>query len=61
MYGKMKFEILDKRMRDFEIALDQKVMSDMYIIARLDGRGFTKLTKESLPLDRPFDLRFRKQ
>lgn len=59
MNGKMKFEILDKRMRDFEIALDQKVMSDMYIIARLDGRGFTKLTKESLPLDRPFDLLFR--
>jgi tRNA(His) guanylyltransferase len=59
MNGKMKFEILDKKMRDFETALDQKVMPDTYIIARLDGRGFTKLTKESLPLDRPFDLRFR--
>jgi len=55
----MKFEILDKRMRDFETVLDQKVMSDTYIIARLDGRGFTKLTKELLSLNRPFDLRFR--
>jgi tRNA(His) guanylyltransferase len=25
----------------------------------LDGRGFTKLTKETLALDRPFDDRFR--
>jgi tRNA(His) guanylyltransferase len=59
MNGKMKFEVLDRRMRDFETALDQKVMSDLYIIARLDGRGFTKLTKELLPLERPFDLQFK--
>jgi len=28
------------------------------VVARLDGRGFTRLTKETLPLDRPFDHGF---
>ncbi len=27
-------------------------------VARLDGRGFTRLTKELLTLEKPFDLRF---
>ena len=28
-------------------------------MVRIDGRGFTRLTKEALPLERPFDPRFR--
>jgi tRNA(His) 5'-end guanylyltransferase len=55
----MKFEMLDKKMRVFEENLDQYVMPELFIVARLDGRGFTRLTKELLPLERPFDERFR--
>lgn len=55
----MKFDVLDKRMRAFEENLDQFVLPDVYIVVRLDGRGFTRLTKELLPLARPFDERFR--
>lgn len=55
----MKFEILDRKMRSYEENLDQFVLPEVYIIARLDGRGFTRLTKESLPLERPFDETFR--
>lgn len=55
----MKFEMLDKKMRAFEENLDQFVLPEVYIVARLDGRGFTRLTKELLPLERPFDETFR--
>src|SRR5687767_5539913 len=55
----MKFEILDKKMRTFEESLDQFVLPEVYIVARLDGRGFTRLTKELLPLEKPFDETFR--
>jgi Uncharacterized conserved protein len=55
----MKFEMLDKKMRAFEENLDQFVLPEVYIVARLDGRGFTRLTKEVLPLERPFDETFR--
>lgn len=57
--GPMKFEMLDKKMRLFERSMDQLVLPELYIVARLDGRGFTKLTKELLDLERPFDIRFR--
>ena len=55
----MKFSELDKKMRVYETSLDQYVMPGIYIVARLDGRGFTKLTKEILTLEKPFDIRFR--
>jgi len=55
----MKFEMLNKKMRAFETSMDQFVMPELYIVARLDGRGFTKLTKEFLNLERPFDIYFR--
>lgn len=55
----MKFDDLDKKMRVYETAHDVCVLPDMYIVARIDGRGFTKLTKETLELDAPFDSRFR--
>src|SRR5688572_14206833 len=55
----MKFDVLDKRMRAFEESLDQFVLPGVFIVVRLDGRGFTRLTKELLPLERPFDERFR--
>lgn len=46
-------------MRTFEQSLDQQVLPGVYLVARLDGRGFTRLTKELLALDRPFDTRFK--
>jgi tRNA(His) 5'-end guanylyltransferase len=55
----MKFNVLDKKMRAFEESLDQFVLPDVFIVVRLDGRSFTRLTKELLPLERPFDERFR--
>lgn len=55
----MKFDELDARMRVFETAHDFSVLPHMYMVARLDGRGFTKLTKEDLPLEAPFDSKFR--
>ncbi|HEY9046480.1 MAG TPA: tRNA(His) guanylyltransferase Thg1 family protein [Ohtaekwangia sp.] len=55
----MKFDILDKKMRAFETSMDQRIIPDVYMVARLDGRGFTRLTKELLLLEKPFDVTFR--
>ena len=55
----MKFDELDKKMRVFETAHDLCVLPGIYIVARLDGRSFTKLTKEKLDFEAPFDIRFR--
>ena len=55
----MKFDELDAKMRVFETAHDRVVPPGMFMVARLDGRGFTRLTKELLDLERPFDVRFR--
>lgn len=54
----MRFEDLDTRLRVYETAHDLCVMPEMYIVVRLDGRGFTKKTKETWQLDAPFDNRF---
>jgi tRNA(His) guanylyltransferase len=55
----MKIDDLDSRMRMFESAHDPCVLPGVYMVARLDGRNFTRLTKETLPLEAPFDVRFR--
>lgn len=55
----MKFKELDAKMRVFEEAHDFCVLPGVHMVARLDGRGFTRLTKETLTLDRPFDKRFQ--
>jgi tRNA(His) 5'-end guanylyltransferase len=55
----MTFDELDQRMRVFETSNDQTVLPRVHIVARIDGRGFTKLTKERHKFDAPFDLRFR--
>jgi tRNA(His) guanylyltransferase len=55
----MKFDDLDKRMRCFETAHDLCVLPGLFIVARVDGRGFTRLTKEVHRFDAPFDSRFR--
>lgn len=55
----MKFDDLDQQMRVFETAHDLCVLPGLYMVARLDGRSFTRLTKEVHSFEAPFDSRFR--
>lgn len=55
----MKFDDLDARLRSIETAEDRYLPPGGNLIARLDGRSFTKLTKETLTLEAPFDVLFR--
>ncbi|WP_044212483.1 tRNA(His) guanylyltransferase Thg1 family protein [Flammeovirga sp. OC4] len=55
----MKFDNLDKKLRVFETAYDFSVPPNNYMVARIDGRGFTRLTKEVHSFERPFDVKFR--
>jgi tRNA(His) guanylyltransferase len=55
----MKFDDLDAKMRVYETAHDHCVLPGLYMVARLDGRGFTRLTKEVHKFEAPFDERFR--
>lgn len=55
----MKFNDLDEKMRVYENSHDRCVLPNMYIIARLDGRNFTKLTKDIHKFKAPFDEKFR--
>ncbi len=55
----MKFDDLDKRMRVYETGHDFCVLPNTYMVARIDVRGFTKLTKEKHDFQRPFDETFR--
>jgi tRNA(His) 5'-end guanylyltransferase len=55
----MKFDELDTKMRVFETAHDHCVLPGIYMVARLDGRSFTRLTKEVHKFNSPYDERFR--
>nr|WP_291167714.1 tRNA(His) guanylyltransferase Thg1 family protein [Gimesia sp.] len=55
----MKFDELDKKMRVFETAADYCVLPGLFMVARLDGRSFTRLTKEVCQFEAPFDQCFR--
>lgn len=55
----MKFDELDERMRVFETAHDLCVLPGIHMVARLDGRSYTRLTKETHQFKAPFDTRFR--
>lgn len=55
----MVFDELDKQMRVYEQSLDQIILPEIYMVARLDGRGFTRLTKEICKFEAPFDVKFR--
>lgn len=55
----MHFDELDRRLRVFETAHDHCALPGLYLVARLDGRGFTHLTRERHPFAAPFDERFR--
>ena len=55
----MKFDALDKKLRIYETSHDFCVPPNIYMVARIDGRSFTKLTKEKHNFKRPFDEKFR--
>jgi tRNAHis guanylyltransferase len=55
----MKFDDLDAKMRVYETSHDHCVLPGLYMVARLDGRSFTRLTKDVHQFEAPFDVRFR--
>ena len=55
----MKFDDLDAKMRVFETTSDTCMLPGLYMAARIDGRSFTRLTKETHPFEAPYDERFR--
>lgn len=55
----MKFDDLDGKMRVFETAHDHCVLPELFMVARIDGRGFTRLTKDVHKFEAPYDERFR--
>ena len=55
----MNFTELDKEMRMYEESLDQVILPEIFMVARLDGRSFTRLTKEVCSFEAPYDERFR--
>jgi tRNA(His) 5'-end guanylyltransferase len=52
----MIFDEMDKRMRVYETAHDYCVIPGIHMVARLDGRSFTKLTRETGKFEAPFDV-----
>jgi tRNA(His) 5'-end guanylyltransferase len=55
----MKFEQLDRRMRVYETAHDHCVLPGIHMVARIDGRSFSHLTRVGQAFDAPYDTRFR--
>jgi hypothetical protein len=55
----MRLDELDTTMRLYETAHDYRVLPGLQLVARLDGRGFTRLTSEVHRFARPFDPQFR--
>jgi tRNA(His) guanylyltransferase len=50
---------LDQKMRVYETAADYCVLPGVFMVARLDGRSFSRLTRELCQFEAPFDQRFR--
>lgn len=48
---------LGDRMKEYEAAYDTSMMRRVPVVVRLDGKGFSRLTKR-LKLEKPFDGRF---
>ena len=55
----MNFDDFDKSMRIYETLNDQFILPGVYMVVRLDGRGFHKLTRDlKFEFETPFDIRF---
>jgi tRNA(His) 5'-end guanylyltransferase len=55
----MKFDEMEKKMRVYEDNMSHAILPGLFMVARLDGRGFTRLTKETCGFEAPYDDRFR--
>lgn len=55
----MKVDQLGRRLRVYETAHDHCVLPGLHIVARVDGRSFSHLTRESQGFDAPYDERLR--
>lgn len=55
----MKFDDLDRAMRVFETEHDVRVAPGVFMVARIDGRSFTRLTRERHAFSAPYDVRVR--
>lgn len=56
----MTFEAFDRRMRVFETAHDHCVLPGLFMVARIDGRTFSTLTRDPRHgFEAPYDSRFR--
>ena len=53
------FDVLEERTRGFEAMGGEPIPSEGQLVARLDGRGFSKRFDGSSGLDKPFDPHFR--
>lgn len=56
--NQLTFQELEQQMRSVENAREGEIPAEAFIIARLDGRGFSKLTKAHF--EKPFDERFHR-
>lgn len=54
----MHFKEFDKLMRQYEEDHDYILPPQHWLVARLDGRGFSKLTKK-LGISKPFDVKYK--
>lgn len=55
----MNFDEFEQRLRLFETSHDHCVLPGIFMVARLDGRNFTRLTKELHSFQKPFDEQVR--
>ncbi len=55
----MKFDELETSLRAYEATHDRRIPPGVQIVARLDGRSFSRLTKELMDYEAPCDPRFR--
>lgn len=51
----MKFDELDEKMRVYETALAHCILPEMFIVARIDRRGFRLLTRRCRRLKDSFN------
>lgn len=54
----MKGDLFDKKMRAFEESNDARIHPEMNVIVRIDGRNFSRLTRDILEVE-PFDISLR--
>lgn len=54
----MKSDGVASRMRRIEQATDLQALPGTFLVARIDGRNFTRLTKSESRFEAPFDWRF---